>query len=145
MSVVSSWTMNSEEFFRVSPSLLVCLAKVSVIAGFIFIPDYCPEKDDGNWTCVAGLVGKNGYLEEAWDNVRMWHVSRNMIVFVKGLSIAAIGTMLIIVVLGILGYIFGRYILRLRPISALPIGINEPIKLQQVYYSSKSLQPKFDT
>jgi len=52
----------------------LCLAKVSV-AGFIFILDYNPKENDDNWRCVAGLMGKNGYVEEAWDNVKCHAIS----------------------------------------------------------------------
>ncbi|XP_072761364.1 uncharacterized protein [Anoplolepis gracilipes] len=88
----------------------------------LVILNYYPEEDDGNWTCVAGLMGKNGYVEEAWDNVkchRMSYVFRDTILIVKRLSIVVIGITLITAVLGILGYVLRRYKLHRMPISII--------------------------
>ncbi|XP_071582681.1 uncharacterized protein, partial [Temnothorax nylanderi] len=39
----------------------------------LVILDYRPKEDYGNWTCVAGLAGENGYVEEAWDQLWVNH------------------------------------------------------------------------
>ncbi|XP_029665138.1 uncharacterized protein LOC115236680 isoform X3 [Formica exsecta] len=111
----------------------------------LVILNYYPEEDDGNWTCVAGLVGKNGHLEEAWDNVmchKIPYASRMTVFIVKRLSFVVIGITLIIVVFGTFGYVLGRY--RLRRMMSRDIINDSSSYSPQVYYPSKSLQPKFD-
>ncbi|KAL6437359.1 hypothetical protein ACFW04_005097 [Cataglyphis niger] len=111
----------------------------------LVILNYYPEEDDGNWTCVAGLVGKNGHLEEAWDNVMCHEIpyASSMTVFiVKRLSFVVIGITLIVVVFGTLSYVWGRY--RLRRMMSRGIINGSPSYSPHVYYPSKSLQPKFD-
>ncbi|KAL6419060.1 hypothetical protein ACFW04_011602 [Cataglyphis niger] len=111
----------------------------------LVILNYYPEEDDGNWTCVAGLVGKNGHLEEAWDNVMCHEIpyASSMTVFiVKRLNFVVIGITLIVVVFGTLSYVWGRY--RLRRMMSRGIINGSPSYSPHVYYPSKSLQPKFD-
>lgn len=123
--------------FRLHPgSFSLQLPQEFPLTRFIFIPDYRPEEDNGNWMCVAGLEGENGRLEEAWDHVRVQQVSRDS-VYVSGSSITvlAISITLVLLIVSVVGYICGRYRLR-RTLSE-----NPPAYSPQ-YYPPKSF--KFD-
>jgi len=76
---------------------------------FIFIPDYQPEEDNGNWTCVAGLKGENNYVEEAWDFI---NVTRDTVNVSLITVLAIILATLLFLIMVIIGYIYGRYKLR---------------------------------
>ncbi|XP_011691347.1 PREDICTED: uncharacterized protein LOC105452158 isoform X1 [Wasmannia auropunctata] len=104
----------------------------------LVILDYRPEEDDGNWTCVAGLTGKNGQLEEAWDQIGVHHVSESTIYIVNSFTFIAISVMLTIFVCGVLGYVWTRYSLR----RSLPREV--PAYCPPGYYPTKSLQSKLD-
>ncbi|KAL6259688.1 hypothetical protein P5V15_009604 [Pogonomyrmex californicus] len=43
----------------------------------LVILEYRPEEDNGNWTCVAGLMGKNDQVQEAWDHINVYEISLN--------------------------------------------------------------------
>lgn len=116
--------MNSRDN-RIALVRSVGLARVPFFSQTVALysfPDYYPEEDDGNWTCVAGLMGKNGFVEEAWDQleVRQRHVFKNTISIISRFTIVAIGITLIILVFGGLGCVFSRYMLRRSSPGKLP-------------------------
>jgi len=75
---------------------------------FIFIPDYQPKEDNGNWTCVAGLKGKDNYIEEAWDFITVTKESVN----ISLITVLAVVITLVFLIMIVIGYICGRYRLR---------------------------------
>lgn len=82
--------------------------------------------------CVAGLMGKNGLVEEAWDQLEVRRVSEATMSVVSHLTLAGIGFTLIIFVFGGLGCLYGRYMLR-RSLPEKP-----PAYSTEENYSSKS-------
>jgi len=70
MELGNSMNSRDNRFPLVRPVLIgltgVPFFSQTTVALYSF-PDYCPEEDDdGNWTCVAGLMSKND-LKEIWD------------------------------------------------------------------------------
>ncbi|XP_011336074.2 uncharacterized protein LOC105278577 [Ooceraea biroi] len=99
----------------------------------LVILNYCPEEDNGNWTCVAGLKGENGRIEEAWDHVRVQEMFRGTVYLgSSSVTILAIVITLVILIGGIAGFIFGN---RHRFRRSLPE--NPPT------YSPQHYPPKF--
>jgi len=142
LSVVSPVDSTNSRDNRIALVRSVGLAGVSFFSQTVALysfPDYYPEEDDGNWTCVAGLMGKNDFVEEAWDQLEVRHVSKNTISkntisVISRLTIVAIGITLIIFVFGGLVYAWRRYMLRRSSSGKLPAYST------QENYSSKSPQ-----
>ncbi|XP_032678374.1 uncharacterized protein LOC116847462 isoform X2 [Odontomachus brunneus] len=67
----------------------------------LVILNYSSKEDEGRWTCVAGLAGSNGQLEEAWAHVKLLSRVTELKTVASFMAITLGSSLLIIVVLAV--------------------------------------------
>ncbi|XP_011142493.1 uncharacterized protein LOC105185008 [Harpegnathos saltator] len=101
----------------------------------LVILNYSSQEDEGRWTCVAGLAGSNGRLEEAWAHIRVLPRAHKLKIVLWYTSVILGGAALMLIV---------TFAVSSSAIRNLPCGRKVPVlEAPRQRAPSSPLQTKF--
>lgn len=132
-----AWSPVSQEFLFIVLFLFLLLLFSPLglpRSRFVFTSDYSSKEDEGRWTCVAGLMGRNDQVEEVWAHIKVSPHVIEVNMGMPSITILLISILLIMVAL-VTGFFVARNIPRKKETSILQNA--------QKYAMWKSFQSQF--